>query len=797
MNKWIEEKINEIHFLKENEILSKILLLFINEKDYMEKISSITLSYDEILCVLISARYVLNTISSNNREGLFYKLVVEPRKVIINYQKYFKHYFKDFDSFCKEKTEINYLTYKIINFVILSHVYFGLLIGNINNIKDILPNLGNIYDKYKQLPFESQNLLTLIFNEFKFIKDNILNLIGINKIIIFMNYIFQYVSNNIINIKCSTDDKYIKKVERIIDIDIFDIVISSFNMCIDDYYEKLEEFSKIENEDYKNQNTFKDIFFENEKFFNNKDSNKNFPFISYLTPTNFSTFDNFQNQYLYFEFVEKKDCPVIDCILNDNNLIEILDLIPKINNFINNIYSKLMLRISEDNLDKSINDIDLLQELEIDSFNNTLQTIINKLSDPQINKINLTKNIKISDIINIKGNTIYKIYNSIIKEYNAFLSKIKIYIENEDKIDNVIIQNASENDYITFKGYDSRNNDKKISAKERLSEIIIIYSSRNRIQDDNKINVYDGRKITYDYNIIENILEEEFIFGKKKFSEVQKTFIFSNNVFSDERKDILIELNKKYEQNGIGKEDKNKIDEFFLENNTKEVLLEFYYSLQYIIIYLMTYEKSNKYISSNTKIDYIVKIIKKGNYNMDDNFTNFINSYSFTINNLLYLYEIVELKSFDHLTEEIGKIINENDIKKSQQNENIILNDNSLLNNDELINGIKKYILRYCLGDNKNKDDIIKKLYNIFNEIFNKSDIWGKTIYNDNRFKDESNKLISINKEDNCIINYYYNNIFSFNKNIINIEGINNSINIFDNGSRIIFDEDDIFQDNI
>ena len=36
----------------------------------------------------------------------------------------------------------------------------------------------------------------------------------------------------------------------------------------------------------------------------------------------------------------------------------------------------------------------------------------------------------------------------------------------------------------------------------------------------------------------------------------------------------------------------------------------------------------------------------------------------------------------------------------------------------------------------------------------------GKTIYNDIRFKEESNKLISINKENNCIIKYYYNTIF-------------------------------------
>ena len=213
---------------------------------------------------------------------------------------------------------------------------------------------------------------------------------------------------------------------------------------------------------------------------------------------------------------------MINCILNDNNLIEIIELIPKINSFINDIYNKLTLKTSEDDLDKKINDIDDLRDLDIESFNNILQIIINKLNARQSIEINFKEITKISDIINIKDNTIYKIYNSIIKEYNEFLSKIKIYIENKDKIEDIIIQNASENDYITFKSYDSRNNGNEISIKERLSEIIILYSSRNRIQDDNKINVYDGGKIIYDYNIIENILEEEFIFGKKNFLNFKK-----------------------------------------------------------------------------------------------------------------------------------------------------------------------------------------------------------------------------------------------------------------------------------
>ena len=117
---------------------------------------------------------------------------------------------------------------------------------------------------------------------------------------------------------------------------------------------------------------------------------------------------------------------------------------------------------------------------------------------------------------------------------------------------------------------------------------------------------------------------------------------------------------------------------------------------------------------------------------MDWYFTDFINSYSFAINNLLHLYEIFELKSFDYLTEKINQKINEINIEinTNQEMDNIFKNNNSLLNEDKLINGIKRYILRYCLGDNKNIDNIINKMDNMLNDIFNKADIWGKTIIN-------------------------------------------------------------------
>jgi hypothetical protein len=176
VNKWIQERIdnNEIEILKKNEILLKILSLFINKENF-NKISPIRLPHNELLCILISARFVLNTISNNNKERLFYQLVIEPKNAIDKYKNFFAYYLKGIEEFNKEKREISFLTYKMINYIILSHLYFAYLLNILNNI-------DNKNDICHSLSLNSnKELKDLLVEEFAFIKDNILNLIGIKK----------------------------------------------------------------------------------------------------------------------------------------------------------------------------------------------------------------------------------------------------------------------------------------------------------------------------------------------------------------------------------------------------------------------------------------------------------------------------------------------------------------------------------------------------------------------------------------------------------------------------------------
>ena len=107
----------------------------------------------------------------------------------------------------------------------------------------------------------------------------------------------------------------------------------------------------------------------------------------------------------------------------------------------------------------------------------------------------------------------------------------------------------------------------------------------------------------------------------------------------------------------------------------------------------------------------------------------------------------------------VYKKIFEEKIKNNLQN---AIDKNILLNRDLIIKGIKKYIVRYFLGDNIVNNPILKNIK--IEDIFSIQDIWSKNIFTDKKFKDEKNKLISLNQKENCLLIYFYGIIF---KNLI------------------------------
>jgi hypothetical protein len=331
----------------------------------------------------------------------------------------------------------------------------------------------------------------------------------------------------------------------------------------------------------------------------------------------------------------------------------------------------------------------------------------------------------------------------------------KIYKDNKNLIEPIFIQSASKNDYYIF-------NDENTTAYDKLQEIICLYSKRNRYKND-LLNVYNGSKINYDYNQIENILQKEYLYGKRPFKQMQKTFIFANDVFNEERDDLILKIKKKYPQVEISDEIlQADINNYFNdENKSKDNFIKIYINLQYFMIYLTIYDNNN-YDSAKISLEYIAKVIKKENYQLDDLLIDFLNQQSnkLFINNLLYLYEKAEIKCFEYLTEQID--INEKDKNISTEKESKIKeyfsDSDLLLKEDIMINSIKKYILRYCIGSDIDNNNIFKNCD--LEKLVNKEDIWNNKIYQDDKFKLEFEKLKELNDEENNIMKYFFKTLF-------------------------------------
>ena len=745
---WLMNNINDNKLNKINNLIKDILLIFVDNNVYKDKILKFdnntsygNLSYNLLLTLLLSFRIVLNTLIYSNSNNLFYQLITNSKNTIESNSFYFNYYKNEFDSY--NYRDINHLTFTVIRFIILSHLYFSYLLNNIK-LNDINTLFLNNEDNVP--------IMELLYKELECIKI-IIKLKGINNIIIFMNNVFNDIKLIIVEIQNDNDETTMRDIESNIENEI-----SKYIENFDNYVEKYNDMVKEMRINEEN-NEFKKLITE-DKYFYNKNLDKNYPFMSYLTETNFCSINDFKNQF-YYLINDKDNYPMINCILNNLDIIKISSNLHYINSFINEINNELILKIRKEEAEKKIFDI-LTENIKnkIVLFNQKINELnnLNSFSNNKVKEIGI--NTKISEIINIKSNSVYKLFNKIINIYNEFLINTKIYKDNKNLIEPLLIQSATKNDYYNL---DNDVNKESISAYDKLQENICLYSKRNRYKKD-ILNVYNGSKINYDFNQIEGILQKEFLYGKRPFKEIQRTFIFSNEVFSEERYDLIEKIKNKYPQIEVNDEILIKeIDTFFNDQNmTNNNYIQIYINIQYIIIYLIMYNNNN-FDSEKISLGYIAQVLQKENYIINELFMEFLNLHNnnIHINTILYLYEKIELKCFDNLTEQISNIIINNNIsvdKESKIKEYFNNEKDILLKEDIILNSIKKYILRYCIGDHTDKDDILKKI-NI-EKILNKEDVWSTNIYKNEQFEEEIKKLINLNDEENSLMKYFLNILF-------------------------------------
>ena len=716
-------------------------------------------NYDQILSLLISARFVISIISSKNEKCLFYNLLINVKETINNNKKYFNEYYlRDFDIEINNRRNINCLTYTIINYILLSHFFFGFKL-NLIKYDDI--KYVNLFKELKEKNEKETTdyLMAQLFKEFLFIKKILLPLLGINNIIIFMNSLFEEINKKLLIFQIDDDDEKIISNESSIDF-IVNTVLINFSNLVNEYYAKgIKPFDENNNIVDKNEivpvSDMYDMIMEKSEFYNDKNLiNEKYPLLYYLTYSNYTSLNNdFKNQYFYFNF-NSSSYPLISCVLSNDDIFKIIELIPKLNEFANKVYNTLNMRYTEGEIkSKTIKDIfnyDLDEHIQM--FNSIIETNY-KLFD-QRKKINAYS--KIFEIINLPGSCMNYVYKRIIEKYNSFLSKMTLANLENIIFDKVVIMEAKENDYnfnyILI-------NDYKITIKEKLEELSLLYSKRTRKIKD-KINVYDGGKIIYDFNIIEKKLEELFIFGRKKFSEEHIEFIFSSDIFKQEF-NIIKDFEKKYSQNKINDDEKKKMKEYINNIKFKDYnILNFFYELFFVFKYIIQNSSDIKMKNENDLIKYLE--LKKYDLTNLKNAKRHLKDY-LSLNTILYFYVLVKNESFEYFTKDIQRKIKEKGIKISEEIiENIdqCLIENKIIKIENIISAMKIYILR-----NIKDKDIDSYLFDL-NDLKNK-DLWDMDIYESKEFNEEFNELVKLDKDEedekdvkNVVVIYLYSKIY-------------------------------------
>ena len=107
--------------------------------------------------------------SLSNEDSLFYGIVTDPLNIISNYENYLKCFLSDFEIFNIEQRDICYLTYKIIKYIIVSHLYFGCLLKKIQLDDEKLLSIVNIND----IDGKNNSLNKLMNKEFISIKETL------------------------------------------------------------------------------------------------------------------------------------------------------------------------------------------------------------------------------------------------------------------------------------------------------------------------------------------------------------------------------------------------------------------------------------------------------------------------------------------------------------------------------------------------------------------------------------------------------------------------------------------------
>ena len=442
----------------------------------------------------------------------------------------------------KKIRNLSQLSYRLLNYILYTHLFFAKLLTCSEQFDDYLPKGMTWFETIKECFILLQKEL-----EKK----------GIKKIDVFLNFIFNDLFKVLHSKKCINNFEELIGFENELEKLIEDKFIQTKN--------KIDKFKELEMERIKDHNSgialLKEIY--------SKDMYKKYPYYE-----NFYYADYLDEEYIenILEHKDKNEYPILSKYLeykkkkyNDDDKYSLCDL-SIFNEVLNLVYDKYNNQISREFAEKTLiknSDIyepnkDLIDDF-IDLYND-LEIIVENNGKNQKLKLNIDKNY-ICDFLLLDENKYGKSYKKIYQKYIELQNKeleglLNIKIDKRIFNDNckikINVQQIKENEIFTF------------DIPRIFNFISVVFnSSYRKIIDTQNYENYNEYIISLD--TIEDIMTDLLLKNKKLLNNELTGFSYDNEVFANEITDLI--KNFKFNDTKISINDKVVFYNYINDNN--------------------------------------------------------------------------------------------------------------------------------------------------------------------------------------------------------------------------------------
>ena len=620
---------------------------------------------------------------------------------------------------------LSQISYRILNYILYSHLFFSRLITNNKKLDKYLPEKMNWTDT---------------LNECWIILKMELLKLDIYSAEEFMNYIFTdlfIILNN---------QRNINNYDELIIIE--DKLENEIQKLIKEYKEKSKKY-----ENNKDVNSFINLV--KDKFMNECYKFEENQFYKYFYYTDYLDEQYLSNQ---LNHMDKRKYPVLNAYLKyiNNNincdkenkneyLFDNFNLFNDTLNLINKQYFNKITR--EEAKKKRINETEIYLEKK-KLFDNFIQ-FYNKLEI--INKENLSNNNCISDFFieenNNVGRTYKIIYETFINQQNEKIEKL-LNLKIGEGIFDISCKNRMNVQSI------NKNNIFNLKLPVSLTFIDILYNcSYRKIIENTNLNNKLFCIYEINYDLIEEYMTNLLLKDKKLLDKTINEFRYSNEIFSNQITNVFTLFRSNFLNNKINLEDKFILYKYYKENENniylhKKIINDYILFIKFLNNVSLN---KNNIISENKKI-YEIDEIKDITSNAFKALLD--KKEGFTVDKILEMLEYYLRLIYGKISKEIIYYQEKLEDDKSVEYINNYFLKKNFIKKKDFSYSIRIFISLVLFFEDDKENKIKKNCNNIINYLFS-PDLWKTEIYDKESFTKDLIEIKKFNVKINQIIPLY------------------------------------------